>query len=198
MGRRRESRRLLAEAVRLHVDDPERALEAIERAPVPLQRDPRTDVFLNLVTEGLIFKAQNTLRSSDPRYGIEMLRKIPRAAPSYAGAQLLIGDAYLRMRQPDEARRCYEAAREVDPKSFEASSGLARSLQIGQKYAEAAAAWSEVTSMRPDLSAPYVQLALCLMRLEKLDAARTACRKALEIDPNDRRAADLLKDLGKP
>jgi spermidine synthase len=197
-ARRRESRRLLAEAVRIHVDDPERALATLERTPVPLQRDPRTTIFIDLIAEALVLQAQNRLRSVDPKGAIELLRRIPRLASSYLGAQLLLGETYLQLRRPEEARRFYIVAREVDPKSLEAAAGLARALQIDQNYAEASTVWREVVALRPDLSPAHVQLAICLMRLDRIDEAKAECRKALEVDPADRRAADLLKDLGKP
>jgi tetratricopeptide (TPR) repeat protein len=197
-GRRRESRRLLAEAVRIHVEDPERALATLASVPVPLPRDARTTRFIDLVADGVLFKAQNRLRSVDPKGAIELLRRIPQNATSYLDAQLLLGETFLQLRQSQAAQSTYEAARTFDPKSFDAAAGLARAMQINQNYREAEKLWSEVASLRPDLSAPHVQRALCLMRLERLDDARAACRKALEINPQDTRASELLKDLGKP
>jgi spermidine synthase len=198
VSRRRETQRLLAEAVRIHVDDPDRALAVLEGVPAPLPGDPRTVRFLDLVSDGVISRAQNRLRTVDPKGAIELLRRIPRASSSYTGAQLLIGQTYLMLRRPEEARRCYAALRESDPRSIDAVEGLARALQIDQNYAEASAVWRDVIALKPDLSAFHVQLALCLMRLDRIDEAKAECRKALEVNPQDRRAAELLKDLGKP
>jgi len=92
----------------------------------------------------------------------------------------------------------YRAAMESDPRSFDAAAALARSYQIQKDYAGAAKAWPEAIALRPELSVPYVQLALCLWRLNRLDEAREACRKALKLDPKDLRAAELLENLGKP
>jgi protein O-GlcNAc transferase len=110
----------------------------------------------------------------------------------------VLGETYIKVGRGEDARRCFAAAREVEPKSLEAAAGLARALQIDQNYGEAAKAWREVIGMRPDLSGAQVQLALCLMRVNRIDEAKAACRKALEINPTDRRAAELLKDLGNP
>jgi Flp pilus assembly protein TadD len=190
-------RRLLADAVRIHLDDPDRALETLRGVPVPLPRDARTSRFLDLVVDGVMLKAQR-LRGVDPNAAIEVLRKVPRTATAHLDAQLLMGETFVQLRRPQEAESTYLAARQIDPKSFEAAGGLARSLQIQQKYLEAEKAWGEVAVLRPDLSPPHVQRALCLMRLDRLEEARAACRKALEINPNDPRASELLKDLGKP
>jgi spermidine synthase len=198
LRRRRESRRLLAEAVRIHLTDPERALTTLEGVPVPLPRDPRTLRFIDLVSSNVIYLANNRVRTGDPRGAIELLRRIPRMAGAYFEAQMTLGEVFLKAQRPEEARRSFVAAREVDPKSLEAAAGLARVLQVDQNYAESAKVWLEVIAMRPDLSGAHVQLALCYMRLNRLDDAKAACRKALEINPQDRRAAELLKDLEKP
>jgi Flp pilus assembly protein TadD len=134
----------------------------------------------------------------DPRGAIEVLRHVPRISTNFVPAQLLMGQIYLQAGRGEEARRCYVAAREVEPKSFDAVSGLARALQIDQNYGESAKVWKEAIELQPGLSPPHVQLALCLMRLDHIEEAKASCRKALEINPGDRRAADLLKDLGKP
>lgn len=198
LRRRRESRRLLAEAVRIHVVDPERALSTLEGVPVALPRDPRTLRFIDLISDGVLYKAQNRLRTVDPKGAIELLRRIPRMAGSYFEAQMVLGETYLKVGRAEEARRSFVAAREADPKSLEAAAGLARALQVDQNYAESAKVWRQVIVLRPDLSGAQVQLALCLMRLDRIDEAKAACRKALEINPQDRRAAELLKDLGNP
>jgi tetratricopeptide (TPR) repeat protein len=198
VSRRRETRRLLAEAVRIHVEDPDRALSTLAGVPLPLPRDPRTQRFVDLVADGVMFKAQTRVRSADPKGAIELLRRIPTSASAYLGAQLLIGDTFVRMDRAREAEAAYRTAREADPASFEAAFGVARALQIQQNYAEAEAAWREVSRLRADVSAPHVQRALCLKRLGRTDDARAALGKALEVDPQDARAAELLKDLGKP
>jgi protein O-GlcNAc transferase len=111
---------------------------------------------------------------------------------------MMLGEVYLKVGRGEDARRSFAAAREADPKSTEAAAGLARALQIDQNYGEAAKAWQEVIALRPDVAAAHVQLALCLMRVNRTDEAKAACRKALEINPSDRRAAELLKDLSSP
>jgi spermidine synthase len=196
--RRRDGRRALAEAVRVHVDDPDRALEALERSPAPLPRDPRTAVFLDFVAEAVLFKAQNRLHAMDARGAIELLRRIPRGASCYVAARILMGETLTQSGRAEEGRQAYLAAREVDPKSADAAAGLARSYQIEQNYGEAARLWPDVIALRPDSAVPHVQLALCLWRLRRIDEAKAECRKALEINPGDRRAADLLENLSKP
>jgi spermidine synthase len=198
VARRRESRRLLAEAVKIHVDDPDRALSTLSGVPVPLPRDPRTLRFIDLIADGVMFKAQSRLRSVDPKGAIELLRRIPSSAGAYPGAQLLIGETFVKLDLTREAEAAYRVAREADPKSFEAAFGLARVLQIQQKYDEAEPQWRAASTLRPDLSAPHVQRALCLKRLGRIDDAKAALQKALEVDPQDLRAAALLKELGKP
>jgi len=67
-----------------------------------------------------------------------------------------------------------------------------------QNYAEAAKLWPEVIVLQPTSSVPHVQLALCLWRLNRNDEAKSECRRALELNPGDRRAAELLEKIGKP
>ena len=198
IGRRRESRRLLAEAVRLHTDDPERALAALDRAPTPIARDPRTAVFLDVVSEAVLVKAESRLRMTDPRGAIELLRRIPKTAGCYVPSRLLLGQTFTQLNRSEEARQAYGSAREVEPGSVEALAGLARQHQIDQNYEEAARLLRELVQIRPKSSPARVQLALCLLRLDRRPEATAECRLALEIDPNDRRAQDLLKELGKP
>jgi tetratricopeptide (TPR) repeat protein len=188
----------MAEAVRIHVEDPERALSTLAGVPVPLPRDPRTLRFIDLVADGVMFQAQSRLRSADPKGAIELLRRIPGSASAYLGARLLMGETFVKLDRPREAEAEYRVAREADPKSFEAAFGYARALQIQQDYAAAERAWQEVALLRSDVSAPHVQRALCLKRLGRIDDAKAALGKALGIDPQDARAADLLKELGKP
>jgi Flp pilus assembly protein TadD len=109
-----------------------------------------------------------------------------------------MGEIFAQLQRNDEARQAYVAAREADPKSFEATAGIARSYQIAQDYAEAAKLLREMTGMRPESSAIRVQLALCLMRMERKEDAKAECRAALQLNPSDRRAADLLKELEHP
>ena len=180
--------------MRIHKDDVERALATLEGVPSPIPRDPRTIRFLDLLTEDMLYKAQRR----DPKGALEVLRRVPRTSSNFVPARLLMGQIYLQAGRGEEARRCYVAAREVEPKSFDAIAGLARALQIDQNYGESAKVWKEAIELQPGLSTSHVQLALCLMRLERIDEAKAACRKALEVNPGDRRAADLLKDLGKP
>jgi spermidine synthase len=196
--RRRESRRLLAEAVRVHLTDPDRALAALEKAPSPIRRDPRTAVFIDFVAEALLFKAQDRLRALDAKTAIELLRRIPAGSSCHLGSRLLLGQTFVQMSRTDEARRAFLEAREIDRNSFEAAGGLARTLQIEQRYADAEQAWKEVIAMSPRTSPAYVQRAICLWRLGRVDEAKALCRQALEVNPGDRRAADLLQDLGKP
>jgi len=198
VARRRESRRLLAEAVRIHTEDPDRALEYLERSPTKLSRDPRTAVFVDFVAEAVIFKAQSRIQADAPHQAIEMLRRIPTTASCNVPARLLLAQTLIKSGALDEARGILLAAREGDPKSYEAAVAVARLHQIGKDYAAAAKAWPEAIALRPELSVPYVQLALCLWRLNRLEEARDACRKALQLDPKDVRAAELLENLGKP
>jgi tetratricopeptide (TPR) repeat protein len=197
IARRRETRRRLAEAVRVHVEDPDRALAVLQSVPSPLSRDGRTAPFLDLVAERAVFQAQSRIRI-DPRGAIEMLRRIPRAAGCYGGAQLLIGQTSIHLDLPRDAEAAYLEARAVAPQSYDAVFGLARTLQILQKYEDAIRAWQDAAALQPDSSAPHVQRAVCLRRLNRVEEARAAFRKALEVDPRDARAAELLKDLDNP
>jgi spermidine synthase len=195
---RRESRRLLAEAVRIHTDDPDAALQSLQRSPTGLSRDPRTAVFVDYVSEAAIFKAQSRLHADDPLRAVEILRLIPTSASCYVPARILLGQTLDSSGRSDEARVVLMAAREADPQSFDAAVALARHFQILKDYASASKVWPDAIALRPELSVPYVQLALCYWRLNRLDDARDACRKALQLDPRDVRAAELLENLGKP
>ncbi|HVR84022.1 MAG TPA: fused MFS/spermidine synthase, partial [Planctomycetota bacterium] len=135
IGRRRESRRLLAEAVRIHQGDPEGALEALERSPTRLSGDPRTAVFVDYVAEAVLFKAQGRLEAGDLRRGVELLRRIPAGASCYVGSRILLGQAFAAEGRWDDARMAYRAAMESDPRSFDAAAALARSYQIQKDYA---------------------------------------------------------------
>src|SRR5579859_4316563 len=133
--RHRESRRLLAEAVRIHTEDPERALEALERSPTGLSRDPRTTVFVDYVAEAVLFRAQSRLQADDLEKGTQLLRRIPAGASCYLGSRILLGQAFAARGRWDEARAAYLAARDADPRSYDAAAGLARFYQIQKDYA---------------------------------------------------------------
>ena len=195
---RRESRRLLAEAVRIHADDPDLALQSLQRSPTGLSTDPRTAVFVDYVSEAAIFRAQSRLRAGDAPRAIEMLRRIPASAACYVPARILLGQTLDSRGSGDDAQAVLKAAREADPRSYDAAVALARHHQIRKDYLEASKLWPDAIALRPDLSVPYVQLALCYWRLDRLDEARDACRRALQVDPRDVRAAELLENLGKP
>jgi tetratricopeptide (TPR) repeat protein len=195
---RREGRRLLAEAVRVHLDDPDAALRALQDSPIGLSRDPRTAVFVDYVSEAVIFRAQSRLQVEDVKGALEMLRRIPTSATCYVAARLLLGQTLEMRGQGEEARVVLMGARQADPKSYDAAAALARHHQIRKEYDQAARAWVDAIALRPDLSVPHVQLSLCYWRLNRLEEARDACRRALQLDPKDVRAAELLENLGKP
>jgi Flp pilus assembly protein TadD len=66
-----------------------------------------------------------------------------------------------------------------------------------QQFEEAVARWRKATALRPDSEFAFAHLGSALVRLQRPEEARQACLRALEIDPQNALARDVLERLGK-
>lgn len=191
---RRDRRRAVAEAVKIFAEgQTSLALRALPRGLAP---DPRTRVFIDLVSDAVLAQAYRRLDAGDPAGAAEDFEQVPPSASRYPEARVQIGDLYLQARDLESARRAFLAAREADPRDFGAAVGLAQICERRQEFAPAEKLWREAVEIRPGSAPAQYQLAFCLSRLGRLDEARERCRKALELDPSNARAARLLEELG--
>jgi spermidine synthase len=127
---------------------------------------------------------------------LRVLAAIPRESKHYPDALFERAHVALAAGKLTEARRSTEQLLREYPGSFGALCIEAQAAEDEGKVDEAVRRWTRATELRADASA-YAHLAGCLQKASRTDAARAACRKALELDPEQPSARRLLDQLGK-
>ncbi len=193
-ARPRELREAVARAVQKHGADP---LAALRGLPADLIWDPRTRIFLDFLAESVFDRGVAALRQGDHAAARAHFNAIPAGAAPYKDARLNLAELAFQARHVDDARLEFEKALALDPRSLKAAIGIARSWQAAERYLEALRAWEGVIALDPESAIHRVQKAVCLWRLTRLEEARAECRQALALNPNDRRARELMDELEK-
>lgn len=104
--------------------------------------------------------------------------------PTLPGVHVQLGEARLRLRQPDDAERSFQRALELDPENAHALAGLARAhLQRRQSYEAASAALRSIGLLYQNPMAHYT-LGVALWRLRRFQHAVTSFEVALALNPN--------------
>jgi predicted O-linked N-acetylglucosamine transferase (SPINDLY family) len=130
------------------------------------------------------------LRRQLPQAIVE-LRSALALRPKYPQAHYNLALAFTGLGQTDDAIANYRTALEQEPRFAEAWEGLGRVLLDVRQYRAAVTALSRAAALKPSAPA-FMLLAHAHGGMENLDAAITACRKAVEISPESADAHDAL------
>ncbi len=116
---------------------------------------------------------------------------LPDSAPVHS----LRGRIELRAKNVDGARRAFEAAAALDPKSTEALSGLVAIDASQKQIGRAVARVEQHLSSNPTSAGSYHLAAQTYLAANKMTEAEAAARKAISLDPSLLAAYDILGSL---
>ncbi len=171
--------------------------------------DPNMDKVLEA---GLYYLGDNYLKTNQPEKAVGVLTEALAIDETDADAMLLLGNAYAQTGKNDEALKSYENTVRFVPDYTEAYSGMEHVYQAlnkpaNQRYAQGMQAFSQqnypqarqlLELSQPELSefAPlYLGLGLTYEKLGDLQAAISSAQRALQLDPKNFAANNLLNRL---
>lgn len=192
----REGRRQVAEAVRWAAEgSPLEAIQRLEDVRNRLGRDPRTQVFFDLLCEQLIEAAVGRVTGGNAEGAVRLLRAVPRSSARHGEARYELGEIFLLAGRARDAAAAFEEAAGGD--SYFAAAARARLEELARNFAGAAAAWEAAVRLDPGYAPGWFEMALCLARAGRPDDARKACRESLRLDPGNEPARKLLEELNR-
>lgn len=101
----------------------------------------------------------------------------------------------LRSGQTAQAVELLGQATQANPQDFDAALGLGIALAQSQQLGTAAEWLKYAATLRPDSSSAWLNLGQAQLALRNFEEARTALQKALEREPNNQRARQLLSQI---
>lgn len=135
----------------------------------------------------------NALKTGDTAAAIAGLEKILANNPTAAEAHLLLGQAYYRADQKDQAEEQFLAAFQLDPSAVPPldSQDADEWVKLGNARAalgqlnEALTSYQTALKIQPDKAAAYTNIGVVYYQSGKFDDAVQQMQKALELDPDD-------------
>lgn len=135
-------------------------------------------------------EGMRTLKDT-PAEAISHFRKAIEIYPKYADAHAMLGLAYMKQKQNQEAAAALNKAVEVDPKLAVAHTLLGKVYLEEKKFDQAETLLLKSMQLDPQAwDAPY-ELARCYFNTGKIDKALTAARRAHDV-PNAASSTHLL------
>lgn len=133
------------------------------------------------------------LQSGDIAAAIAGLEKILANNPASAEAHLLLGQAYYRADQKDQAQEQFLAAFTLNPVAVPPldTQDADEWLKLGNAHAslnqldEALATYQTVLQIKPDKAAAYTNIGVVYYQAGQFDNAVQQMQRALEIEPDD-------------
>jgi len=121
-----------------------------------------------------------TLKSRSVRVAEDLVQRLPQSA----GAVAVLALAHSRFGGSDEAMRCWEACRELDPRFGDAYHGMATILLKKGEYAQAVELSREALQLDPAMPGVHVLLAEALMNIGRIEEAVDVLDECVKIWPN--------------
>lgn len=135
------------------------------------------------------------LRRNRPAEAEAALREAIRLEPASVEAQVQRGVALIRLARFEEAIPPISLALQLQPTLAEAHFNLGFcQAQLGRTD-DAMASFRHAIRAKPDLTEAYLGLASLLAGADRIAEARTHAEQALELNPSDPRARELLRQL---
>jgi spermidine synthase len=194
--RSRASRKTIAEAVALEAER-RSALEVLEflvQHSIGLGDDEPTRQHFERYAYLARLEAKFLRQAGRYADASRILRAVPRASRHYADAlfeRALIAQAAGRV---SEAESCVREILAEHPASFPAQCLKAQAAPPGPTAVEG---WKTAAALRPDSDFAYAHLASALAQAGRPEEAKTAAQKALELEPENALARQVLGMLGK-
>ena len=105
------------------------------------------------------------------------------------------GTVYLRSGRPGRAEALLRKGAEADPKNVSCRQQLAQILMGANRLPETVPLILELIEIEPDNAIPHLHLAMVYAQLRRLDEARTAAKKALDLAPGNEDCRRFLAEL---
>jgi predicted O-linked N-acetylglucosamine transferase (SPINDLY family) len=122
-----------------------------------------------------------------------LLQRAVQVSPSYADAQVALGNLELDAGRPAQARKAFEAVTAVRDDRADAWSGLGLALEPLGDIDGAIAAFRRALALDTTKATSHLNLAIALQKARRFDESRAAYRAALSIDPQ---SAETLLNYG--
>jgi|GEM_PF-961564 len=141
-----------------------------------LPRDPQAQAALDRAQE-LLF------RKKDPEASIPEFKKAMKLDPWYGPGYVLMGLAYMQMKNWDSARLAFEEATKVEPGNAQGYLGIGSALNEQREFGSAQNALEHSLELKPDSAEAHYELARAMYAQSNWKAALPHAQKAVEINP---------------
>jgi ribosomal protein S12 methylthiotransferase accessory factor len=122
----------------------------------------------------------------DPQEAVEILQKIVRIFSDRYEVHFFLGFAWERNDQPEEAKKCFNQALELNPRDIDLSSiycHIGVCLKDLEQYEQAITTLDKAKTYNADQKEIYNTLGFCYFKLKQYHKAIEAFERAIEIDP---------------
>jgi Tfp pilus assembly protein PilF len=152
---------------------------AIPAMRLAIARDPRNESYR--LRYGLLLNDTKAPAAAAIRLR-EALGEFPNSSPLW----LALGIAQMGDGKSDDARKSFERALELDPRSAPALAYLGSTYGERGQYAEAAAFYERAVAAAPNVAVPYYLAADALLKEPQVDAPRVEryLARAVELEPD--------------
>ncbi|HVF67235.1 MAG TPA: tetratricopeptide repeat protein [Pyrinomonadaceae bacterium] len=152
---------------------------AIPAMRLAIERDPRNESYR--LRYGLLLNDTKAPAAAVIRLR-EALNEFPNSSPLW----LALGIAQMGDGKSDDARKSFERALELDPRSAPALAYLGSTYGERGQYAEAASYYERAVNAAPGVAVPYYLAADALLKQPEVDAPRVEryLARAVELEPD--------------
>ncbi|MEI9974957.1 MAG: tetratricopeptide repeat protein [Ignavibacteriota bacterium] len=120
---------------------------------------------------------------ADRSRAVELLEKAVRESPDDAEVLLFLAEIYRTDGKNALARPLYERAIALDPGQVTGSVGLGGVMMERGEYQEAIRLWTDALAKNAGLELVRLNLAVALLRVGRVEEAKTHLKKALDLNP---------------
>jgi tetratricopeptide (TPR) repeat protein len=194
----RERRRRIASVIVYEADHrpAHEVLEFFSETVGSMGDDPHVRDYFDSIANFARIDAQTLRLSGKLPLALRVLKSIPRDSTHYPDALLDRAGIAQRLGDRGEEQRCLRALREEYPRTFAGTCLQALLAEEDSHLQDAERSWQTAIALRPDSEYSHAHLAACLKRLGRRDDARAECRKALDLDPSNALAKQILQEIG--
>ncbi len=150
-------------------------------------RNPQSPDVMLAITLGRLY-----LSTRQPAPAVEVLTEMLDFEPRFADGQVLLARAHEALDQWDEAAAAYERAVLYSPRRARYRRALANALANAGRTDRAIEVLEELVRLRRDDTEGWYRLAGLELEAGNFDAAETAARRVVELEPGELRGAYLL------
>jgi tetratricopeptide (TPR) repeat protein len=140
-------------------------------------------------------RAQASLLAGRASDALPLINRLAQEHPEFSETWLLLGRAQFLQKQPAEAERSLRRYLEMDAGSVNGHFQLGMCLLAQNRFAEAAATFEKVTTLKRDFGPAFFNLGFALARSGKQREAVPAFKEAIRHNPEMIEAYVLLADL---